>query len=107
MTFQDIHWEPFQMIGKGWRGTLEIGPYTLSVGASDFHYSSPRKNLSSPQEYIAYEVAVMKGFLFVTEEVRSAVGFRRDEINADTDVLGWIPREVIDEIISYLEEVGL
>jgi len=96
MKFEDLKFERKFLGGFGSR--TEINGYILSVQCSSSHYCTPRINLSSVEDYSAFEIAVIKGKngKFVTSKFF-------DENNPN-DVEGWVTREEINEVIKKIEE---
>ena len=87
-TFKDISWKQHR-VGKGAiQGLLMLdNGIELSVVAGKGFYSTPRKNLGTPDAFSSFEVAVFD--------------INGNFIPADNDmVLGWQSREDIDKLIQ-------
>jgi len=87
-TFKDISWKQHR-VGKGAiQGLLMLdNGIELSIVAGEFFYSTPRKNLGTPDAFSSFEVAVFD--------------VNGNFIPADNDmVLGWQSREDIDKLIQ-------
>jgi len=65
----------------------------VSIVAGQFAYSSPRENLSNPQEYEMYEVAVFKDGDFTREFF----------VDAYDDVLGYQNVTEVENLLSKIE----
>ena len=94
MTFENLVFEPNPMCG-GIRARMTLdGGYVISVIAGHSAYSTPRKNLPSPNRFTEFEVAILDGQdMLVTEDFFP---------KCDDDVLSYQSREQINEIIQAL-----
>jgi hypothetical protein len=82
-TFNDIIWKKHRIPGAI-QGILKLKKgFELSVVAGEFHYSTPRENLGSPDLHSSFEVAIF-------DNEGKFVG----------DVLGWQSREDINTLLS-------
>ena len=80
--------------GVGATHTFENG-ITISVQAGSGIYSTPRENLTSPDDYSSFEVAVIdREGNFITE------GFVHD---VDVGVLGWQDRDEINALMLLIQ----
>ena len=92
-TFKDLKFEK-KWNGVGSHHTFDNG-ITLSVQAGIGIYSTPRENHSSAEDYSSFEIAMWdKDGEWVTQDI---VPGHND------DVVGYVSRENIDEIISLIE----
>ena len=87
-TFKDISWKQHRVDKGAIQGLLMLdNGIELSIVAGRFFYSTPRKDLGTPDAFSSFEVAV-----FDTNG---------NFIPADNDmVLGWQSREDIDKLIQ-------
>ena len=83
-TFEDISWKQHR-VGKGAiQGLLPLSRgFELSVVAGEFFYSTPRKNLGTPDAFSSFEVAIFN-----------------PEGEFVDDVKGWQTREDINALLS-------
>ena len=66
----------------------------LSVSAGEFPYSYPRENFGNPEGYSSFEVAVIdNNDDFATKRIT----------DSNDDVLGWMSRDEINELIQVIE----
>jgi len=85
MSFSDLIFKEHPN-GEGFQAIMELREgRVLSVIANEHAYCTPRKNLSSPEKYSSFEVAIM-------EEIKNWDG--------EMDVRGWQDRDQITEIIK-------
>ncbi len=93
ITFKDL---PFlvQYFG-GINAVYEFkNGWKISVSAGEFPYSYPRENFGNPEGYTSFEVAVIdNNDDFATKRVS----------DDDDDVLGWMSRDEINELIQVIE----
>lgn len=95
MKFTDLQFEPHPMGGFG--SHTEINGHTLSVQCGTRNYCSPRRDLSSPDEYESFEIAIW-------ENVEKGPWTTRKFIpDLNDNVAGWLSREEIEEVITKLE----
>ena len=73
--------------------TLKDGT-TLSVQASAFNYSTPRKNISDNTLYSEWEIG------FPSVEIPEINSYAEDSENYTETVYGWVPYEVIQKLIN-------
>lgn len=92
-TFKDLQFEK-KWGGVGANYTFNNG-ITLSVQAGTMNYSTPKEDLPSAGYYSSFEIAMWdKDGEWVTQDI---VPGHND------DVVGYVSRENIDEIISLIE----
>lgn len=97
-NFKDIVFKPHPH-GFGIKGSLKVNGHLLSVVAGEGMYSTPRKNLTSPDDFESFEVAVFDSVgNFVTQEVVP---------NINDDVVGWQTRMDINIIITRIETLTI
>ncbi len=93
LVFKDLKFKK-TFSGVGATHTFENG-ITISVQSGKFHYSTPREDLSSSDEFVSFEVAV--------------VGDDGDSItknyikNHDQDVMGWMDRADISILMIKIQ----
>ncbi|MGU9123139.1 hypothetical protein ACV3YD_15005 [Clostridium perfringens] len=87
---------------------IYIGDYELSIQASEYHYSTPRKNLSNLFDYETMEVAVFKSEVWVNVAKDSFFNewSERHEFLESYDgmVAAYIPIKMIQSFCNYIEE---
>jgi len=87
MSFSDLIFKKHP-VGEGFQAIMELKDgKTLSVVAFEAAYCTPRKTLSTPEEYSSFEVAIM-------DEIRDWDG------DKGIDIRGWQSRDEITEIIK-------
>lgn len=91
-NFEDIRFEKHPV--GGIKGSLNIKDKKLSVIAGEGFYSTPRESLSNESEFSAFEVAVLD----------KDGGFCTQKFIEGDDVLGWMTREDINELIEKIIE---
>ena len=92
-AFKDLKFEK-KWGGVGANYTFDNG-ITISVQAGTINYSTPREDHSSADNYSSFEIAMWdKDGEWATQDI---VPGHNDE------VVGWVSRENIDEIISIIE----
>ena len=94
IKFKDLKFVP-RSIGGGVGAihTFDNG-ITISVQASELNYSTPREDLSSPNEYSSFEVAMWdEEGEWVTKQLFP---------DHNDDVIGWLSRKEINRIINKL-----
>lgn len=94
MTFDDLK---FEIKNDGmWKSKTIINGFTLSVIAGEFAYSTPRENLKNVDDYHRFESSVMDedGYL-VTRKIRKRLL---------DDVIGYMTRDEINELINEIEK---
>ena len=70
--------------------------WKISVSAGEFPYSYPRENFGNPEGYSSFEVAVIdNNDDFATKRIT----------DCDDDVLGWMSRDEINELIQVIENM--
>jgi hypothetical protein len=82
----------------GWLCQTKIGDNVLSLFAGKMAYSRPRHDLYNPQDYTAFEVAIIEDSTseLITKEIFP------DELDS---VLSYQTPEEIDKIIKHLESL--
>ena len=93
MKFTDLKFEPSQY--GGWGSHTEINGHILSVQCGRRNYCTPRADLSSPEDYDTFEIAIW-------ESNGSREWCTQRFISGDDEVLGWVSREEIEEIIEKI-----
>lgn len=97
-TFKDIKFKPHP-IGVGIQGSLNVNGHTLSVVAGDGFYCSPRKNLTSPNDFDLFEVAVFdSNGNWATQQFFP---------NHNDDVVGWQSKMDISILITKIETLTI
>ena len=98
-TFKDLEFKPRGDgkfgYGVGAKYTFD-NDVTISVQAGRFNYSTPREDLTSPNDFTSFEVAVLEspnGDLITTDFVP----------DAGDDVLGWQDRAQINELMLLIQ----
>ena len=86
-----------------WRAKVNILPYTVSIIAGEFAYSSPRHTLYSPSWYEKFEVAVLEptGDSFSNKQSYATNKFVE---NANDTVLAYYTREEIIDLIKKIQD---
>ena len=83
----------------GWNGSVSFGIYTVSIFVGYGAYSSPREKLQDPQEYSAFEVAILRA-----RPGDSRCDFITDSmLDAGDDVVGYQDRNEVNSIIEMVE----
>tara|TARA_R110000803_G_scaffold105200_1_gene173390 strand:+ start:348 stop:644 length:297 start_codon:yes stop_codon:yes gene_type:complete len=94
LIFKDLEFKRKEMGGVGASHTFENG-ITISVQASKGNYSTPREDLTSSDEFVSFEVAVMDGDGdFITKN-----HFQ----NHGNDVRGWMDRADISILMIKIQ----
>ena len=92
MEFKDLKFTENALGGFG--SSTEINGYILSVQCGFFLYCTPKFNLSSVEDYSAFEVGIFDSKRnWATKEF----------IEVDDDVAGWQSRDDINKIIKKIE----
>ena len=86
-----------------WRTKVNILPYTVSIIAGEFAYSSPRQTLYSPSRYEKFEVAILEptGDSFSNKQDYATHKFVE---NANDTVLAYYTREEIIDLIEKIQQ---
>lgn len=86
-----------------WRAKVNILPYTVSIIAGEFAYSSPRHTLYSPTRYEKFEVAVLEP---ITDSANGKQGYATHKFveNANDTVLAYHTREEITDLIEKIQK---
>jgi len=93
-TFKDLEFEPRGFGGVGAKYTFD-NDVTISVQASRLNYSTPREDLTSPDDFNSFEIALWNGRgEWVTEDFVPDAG---------DDVLGWQDRAKINELMLLIQ----
>lgn len=97
MKFTDLK---FERHGDhiGWLSQTKIGDNVLSVFAGKMAYSRPKHDLYNPEDYTAFEVAII-------EDSTSELITREIFPNELENVLAYRTPEEIDDIIKHLESL--
>ena len=93
MTFDDINFTPHEC--GGIKGKLKVNEHTVSVLGGFGFYSEPRENLTTPNDFDAFEVAV-----FAPNGDWATQVFFPD---IHDDVIGWQTRDEINELIKKIQ----
>jgi|TARA_R100001530_G_scaffold10639_4_gene10530 hypothetical protein len=91
MEFKNIK---FTKTSQGVQGIYIKNGYTFSVVGGLGAYSLPRKNLKSADDYAKFELAVFNSKGWATRKIVT---------DAEDDVVGWLSRTQITEIINNLK----
>ncbi|MDK0595798.1 hypothetical protein P5F14_15295 [Clostridium perfringens] len=87
---------------------ITVGAYELSIQASTYHYSVPRKTLVNLFDYEAMEVAVFKNkdWINVEEDSLFDEWEEREQFLKDYDgmVARYIPIRMIQSLCDYIDE---
>tara|TARA_R100001530_G_scaffold130395_1_gene101314 strand:- start:937 stop:1215 length:279 start_codon:yes stop_codon:yes gene_type:complete len=92
MEFKDIK---FTKTSQGVQGIYTKNGHTFSVVGGFGAYSLPRKNLKSSDDYAKFELAIFNS--------KGEWTTRKIVTDAEDDVLGWLSRTEITEIINNLK----
>lgn len=93
MTFEDLTFAKDEM--GTWRCRENINNYEVSIVAGKYVYSTPRENLSDPNDFSEYEIAIFKDGEFTREF------FDSDHYD---DVMGYVTKEEINSLISKIQK---
>ena len=94
VTFRDLKFKKRGIGGVGASHTFENG-ITISVQAGIGNYSTPKKDLKSPNDYVSFEVGLWgEGGDWVTKD------FIPD---ANDDVVGWQDRGEINTLMLLIQ----
>ena len=80
--------------------------YNLSIQASGYSYSTPRKNIDL-EEYSNFEVAIIKNGKFLTDKSILNDFDKYDELmeyKMDTQVFGYVPKKLVNDLYWYMIE---
>ena len=93
--------------------SIKTGRYEISIQASKYHYCLPRET-TSPEEYNSMEIAIFnkKGWLNYPNKSSILRRFNRfgelldraDGINTGAVVYGYVPVDLIEDLINYLKK---
>lgn len=94
-TFNDLKFQKHPA-GGGWAGWYDFdNGCKISVICGEFAYSTPKLSLSGPAEYDQFEVAILGADgEWATKEILP---------NSEEDVIGWLSREKISEIMELIQ----
>ena len=93
-VFKDLEFEPREFGGVGASLTLDNG-IIVSVIAGRGAYSTPREDLSSPEEYSSFEVALLdEDREWITGQVVPG---------CNDDVIGWQDRGQINALMLLIQ----
>ena len=99
MTFKDLKFEKTYN-GVGAHHTFDNG-ITISVQAGEGIYSTPKENLTSPNSYSSFEVAVWdESGKWVTQYFA-----KTDDVETDDVVVGWQTIDDINKIIKKIKGI--
>jgi hypothetical protein len=94
IKFRDLEFKPRGFGGVGATQTFDKG-ITISVQASKVNYSTPKEDLTSPDEFSSFEVAIWGDDReFITKEFVPDAG---------GDVLGWQSRDEINTLLKTIQ----
>tara|TARA_R110000782_G_scaffold116145_1_gene206172 strand:+ start:590 stop:886 length:297 start_codon:yes stop_codon:yes gene_type:complete len=94
LIFKDLEFKIKDIGGVGASHTFENG-ITISVQAGSFNYSTPRENLTSSDEFVSFEVAVLdENKEFITKKFIK---------NPDNGVMGWMDRADISILMIKIQ----
>mgnify|MGYP003333344784 CR=1 FL=1 len=83
----------------GWNGSVSFGIYTVSIFVGYGAYSSPRRKLQDPQDYTAFEVAVLRA-----RAGESSSDFITNSIlDVGDDVAGYLTRDEVNSLIEMVD----
>ena len=92
IQFRDLEFKPRGFGGVGATQTFDKG-ITISVQASKVNYSTPKEDLTSPDEFSSFEVAVWgDDGEFITKN-----------FTGDDDVIGWQSRDEINTLLKTIQ----
>jgi hypothetical protein len=95
LTFDNLEFE--KTFGGVGASHMFDNNFSISVQAGSGAYSTPRENLSHPDEYSSFEVAIVDG------EGNWAT---KDFIpNHNNDVMGWVNREEISALMIKIQSI--
>ena len=82
-------------VTKGWAGKYDFkNGYKISVTCGETMYCTPKSNLPNPADYDSFEVAILDNKNeWATKNI----------IQSEDDVVGWISREEISELMARVE----
>ena len=93
VTFKDLEFKLRDFGGVGATHTFENG-ITISVQAGSGPYSTPREDLTSPDDFSSFEIGMWDANGWVTMELIPG---------ANEDVLGWQDRGEINTIMLLIQ----
>jgi len=93
MEFKDLEFKARDFGGVGAKHTFDNG-ITISVQASKINYSTPREDLTSPDDFSSFEIGMWDVNGWVTKELVA---------DANDDVLGWQSREDINNLLEKIK----
>lgn len=94
MKFTDLKFQT-KSRGAGFCSHTEINEHVLSVQCGESNYCTPREDLSGPEDYDTFEIAIW-------EAAGDRVWCTQRFTDTDDDVLGWVSRKKIEEIIENI-----
>ena len=94
LIFKDLEFKLRDFGGVGATYTFDNG-ITISVQAGSGPYSTPREDLTSPDDYSSFEIAIWDANGWVTKELIPG---------ADNDVLGWQDRDEINTKMLLIQD---
>tara|TARA_R110001632_G_scaffold214049_1_gene340636 strand:- start:222 stop:512 length:291 start_codon:yes stop_codon:yes gene_type:complete len=93
IKFKDLEFKLRDFGGVGATHTFENG-ITISVQAGRGPYSTPREDLTSPDGYSSFEIAMWDANGWVTKKLIPG---------AEDDVLGWQDRDEINTLMNEIQ----
>ena len=92
IQFRDLEFKSRGFGGVGATQTFDKG-ITISVQASKVNYSTPKEDLTSPDEFSSFEVAIWgDDGEFITKN-----------FTGDDDVIGWQSRDEINTLMDKIQ----
>ena len=91
--FEDLKFKLNRYGGFGATHVFDNGT-EISVQASKDHYCTPKRNLSSPDEFSSFEIAIW--------DAQGNFATKNFFPKHDEDIKGWVSRKEITEIIEKL-----
>tara|TARA_B110000285_G_scaffold103868_1_gene118253 strand:- start:125 stop:421 length:297 start_codon:yes stop_codon:yes gene_type:complete len=94
LIFKDLEFKSNKKSGVGAAHTFDNG-ITISIQGGSSNWSTPRENLTSPNEFTSFEVAVLdENKEFITKKFIK---------NNDDDVMGWMDRADISILMIKIQ----
>ena len=91
--FKDLKFKLNRYGGFGATHVFDNGA-EVSIQASKDHYCTPKRNLSSPDEFSSFEIAIW--------DAQGNFATKNFFPKHDEDIKGWVSRKEITEIIEKL-----
>lgn len=85
---------------------VRVGPYEVSIQASEEHYCLPRENYESADSYVAFEVAIFRDdrFFIPLDDARFKGREWAHKWSANVEVGAHVSREEVAQLIADLRE---